>query len=535
MSTENRSITSRAFAISGIILLGILGLGLSGQGQVLSQKIEYQIASFKGSNWHANSLATLGNTSESTKIERKSSLLGDIRAAQELIHVRQYQAAIAKLQAIIKLRPDLEYTYVLLGEVYLQTNNVAQLEGLIAEVKKRFQDHQLASVLALRKDIMVHDFLAATQKLKILTADADLQTIPADVLFYYGTFAALQNDHELAQAVFKILDGMPVKKLELVVSAEGLKDTATHEYGISPNIAERVSNLVAIYQDFKQVSDGEDPHLFTLIGKNLAQNNELILARGFADIALREKPDYTDAWIVRGYTYYLQNQFADALADFNAAYKLDPIRPEIHYFLALTLTELGRDSEAALYYEKVLEQPSFSFETDLKWRLVTILLRQKKYEQVLGIYQSLATETDELEPFVSPMHQLIELAKRPDLALELAETLYKTHPNEVLAANLYAWALIADEQIVKAEGVLNKALKQESENPRTYLNLGLASEKNQKITEAAEFYKQAYDLAKANRAYAAVANLAAEAYNRLTVDVPQPANVEVGDRQQNSP
>lgn len=528
-----------ALATSGLFILGLLGVSLSDSGQVLSEKINYQLAQITKNSLQANSFSSefseKKDTQKPSKIERKNSLLGDIRKAQELINARQYQTATETLKSVIIRRPDLQYPYILLGEIYLQTQNVSQLEGLIDEIKIIFNDQALADILEIRKDIMDNDFLAASEKLKQLTIDKDLKDVPADVLFFGAVFKALQNDHETAREMFQTLDRMPVKKLELIVSAEGIKDQTKQKNSISPYFAKKASDLVTIYQEFDQVSDGEDPHLFTLIGKKLAENNEWMLAQGFAEIALREKNDYTDAWIVRGYTYYLRNKHEDALADFNTAYKLDPIRPETHYFLALTLTELGRDGEAALYYEKVLEQSTFNFETDIKLRLVTILIRQKKYEQALGIYKQLAAETDELEKFVSPMHQFIALAKRPELALELAETLYAEHEENTLAANLYAWALIADDQIVKATGILNESLKKESDNPRTHLNLGLAKEKEQKYTEAAEHYKSAYDLGKTNRAYGDIANMAAEAYNRLTVDNQQPSSIENNGRTQNSP
>jgi tetratricopeptide (TPR) repeat protein len=541
MKQINQSSTQKiALISSGFIILGILGFSFSNTGQIWSEKINYQLAQITQNKLQANSFRNTKTQSETEKepikVERKNSLLGDIRTAQERINVRQYKLAIEKLKAVIVRRPNLEYPYILLGEIYLQTQNITQLNGLIDEIKIRFKDQDLVTILEIRKSIADNDFLTASEILnKFTPTEENLSEISADILFYYGTFSALQNDHETAQEVFKVLERLPVKKLEMIVSANGIKDNSAKKNAISPHIAQKVSDLVTIYQEFKQVSDGEDPHLFTLIGKKLAENNEWMLAQGFAEIALQEKSDYTDAWIVRGYTHYLRNNFEEALADFNAAYKLDPIRPETHYFLALTLTELDRDGEAALYYEKVLEQSNFNFETDLKWRLVEILIRQKKYEQVLIIYQELATETSELEKFISPLHQLIELAKRPDLALELSETLYDEYPQDTLAANLYAWSLIADDQIIKSLGVLNEALKQESDNPRTHLNLGLAKEKEQKHTEAAEHYKTAYDLGKTNRAYSAITNMAAEAYNRITVDIQHPTNLENNGRTQNSP
>ena len=62
-----------------------------------------------------------------------------------------------------------------------------------------------------------------------------------------------------------------------------------------------------------------------------------------------------------------------------------------HYFLALTLLENQNLEEAALFFEKSLEH-DFEFASEIRWKLIEIYTKTKKYDRVVELYQFLIAE-----------------------------------------------------------------------------------------------------------------------------------------------
>ena len=195
------------------------------------------------------------------------------------------------------------------------------------------------------------------------------------------------------------------------------------------------------------------------------------------------------------------------------AYELDPIRPRVHYFLALALHEAGKNEEAVLFFEKALEH-KFEFSDEIRWKLVDIFNKQKKYGQVLDLYKELLDETVPRKKFTTAMHTIINLMKNPKAALKLTETLAEKKTDNVFILNMHSWALVANEKYIEAEEVLKKAEELEPENPRTFLNFGVLYEAQNKFEAAKKFYKKSYELG-SNTEQNTVTDLAAQKYNEL--------------------
>jgi len=172
-----------------------------------------------------------------------------------------------------------------------------------------------------------------------------------ELKFYQSVLLALQNNHEKSRENLQELANLPVQSAD---DAENSEKT-----GINPNLQKKIAGLLEVYSEFDEFADGKNPHLFALISKNLAENNEAVLAKEFASVAIKEDPEYVDGWVLRGYANYLMEDYSNALIDLRQAYELDPSRPEVYYFLALALEKSGNLPEAALFFEKSLE---FDFE-----------------------------------------------------------------------------------------------------------------------------------------------------------------------------
>ncbi|MBT3348891.1 tetratricopeptide repeat protein [bacterium] len=461
-------------------------------------------------------------------VPRRISYLGRIREAKKLMEHEYHSLATIEISAAIAEKPQLSQPYFLLGEVYLRSEQPEKLENLIAQIELKFPNHPETDVLRARKLITEKDFVSA---LAIL--ETRQETINSGLKFYHAILLALQNDHLRARDILNALKKLPIEESSLTVSESGVDEVIAAAETIPPELEKKVTDVLSVYDEFDEFADGKNPHLFALIAKKLAENEESALAHAFAELAIKEDIEYIDAWILRGYSLFLMQDYKKALGDFQHAYEMDPLRPETQYFLALTLDKTGRDEEAAMFFEKALEH-NFEFSSEVRWKLIEIFAAQQKFDRVLELYQQLVAENPEPKKFVDAVHTSIDILQRPEIALEITKKLLAENQSDVLAMNLNAWALIANKQFFDAEKILKAAQKLDPTRPRTFLNLGLLAEKQEQFSNAAELYKKAYELGK-NKPFDSVVNLAAEKYNELILRDENPAQPEATKIPANSP
>ena len=409
-----------------------------------------------------------------------------MKAGKNLLENEYYSRAALELSAALREDPDNKEIYQLLAEAHLRAGEYTKLGNIITQIHKKFPNSDLAVVLATRQLIEEEKF---TEALAILN---NKNPLPSELKFYQAMLLSLQNDHDGAIEI--------LKKLET-------NDT------LSSKIQKEVNAFMVLFEEFSQLSDGKNPHLFTLIAKTLAEYHEATLAHAFADTAIREDITYVDAWIIRGYASFLKQEYESALEDLRHAYELDTIRPETHYFLALALLKTHNDAEATLFLEKSLDH-NFAFENDVRWKLIEIYSSQQKFDKVIELYKNISKLDPQPEKFIPAVHTAVNLLKKPALALEITESLLAKNEGNILAINLHAWALIANGEYEEAATLLSAAEKIDDKNARTFLNKGLLAEKQGDRNTAKKYYKKSYELGKEDPA-SSVVNLAAEKYNEL--------------------
>ncbi len=485
-------------AWAGCIVAGLAIL--SGSGWIFRTEIQEQYAAFIKAHSKQTQVKKTG-------VPRTTSYLGRIRKAENLLAQGQISRAAIELVEAIAERPEILRPYILLGEIHLRARDFGKIKGLVAELDRRFPDAPEIEVLRAREFIAREEFKAA----QAILEHTDTNVLDPAMQLYQSVLASLQNDHATAKALLISLSERPVRE-PLVLGDEGVSEVEM-ENAITPELAAKVEALQGVYNEFSQFADGEDPHLFALLAKALAENNEPILARSFADVAIREDIAYVDAWMLRGYSNFLLNNIPAALEDLRHAYKLDPVRPEVEYFLALTLEKSGQKIEASMFHEKLLTR-DFPYKSEVRWKLIELLTEQKEMDRVVELYQELALDEPAPKKYVSALHTLINVLHRPKEALSLTKIILSEQPKNVLALNLYSWALIEDGQFAEALGFLKKAEKLNPENPRTQLNFGLLNEREGNPVAAREFYKKCYELGQ-GKPFNSVVDLAVDRYNTL--------------------
>ena len=475
-------------------------------------------------------ISDIKRTTQTTKgIPRKTSYLGRIRKAKDLINKGYFTLATLELTEAIKEKPDFIEPYLLLGEIYNQSNDIKKLDNLLTNLQENFKNNPYILIIQIRKWINEKKFAESLDLFK------NTKDLPQDLKFYHAVLLSLQNNHIESKKILKELEKLSSKTKEFQITEEGITSTNTNSKNIlQQEFTKKIKDFAVVYEEFENLHEGKNAHLFAKLSKVLAENNEAILAKEFADAAIKEDIGYIDGWILRGYAQFLAQDFENALNDFRHAYELDPIRPEIHYFLALALYEQKNYSEAALFFEKSLEY-DFKFSEEVRWKLVEIFARQKKFDRVLTLYEELLEYDSKPEKFVAAVHTAVDLVKKPEIALKFTKILLSKNENDVFAMNIHAWALIANKNFLEAENILNKAKELESENPRTFLNLGLLYEEKKEFESAIQMYQKSYELGKKYKNFSSLVNLAAEKYNELLIQNEKPITPEAPKMPEHSP
>ncbi len=457
-------------------------------------------------------------------VKRRTSYQGRLRETQTLIDHEYFSLATIELSTAIQEQPDVIDPYLLLGEIYIRTRDTNKLGNLIAQLKKDFPDSPDVPVLEGRKLIAEEAFSEA-----LIFFEKEDNELSPELKFYHAILLSLQNDHNGAKAILEKLRFLPARSNDWT-------DSPTKREQALTSFGEKVESVHTAYNEFENLNEGKNPHLFGLIGKVLAEHNENILAHKFAEIAIKEDINYVDAWIVRGFANLQLGENEVALQDLRHAYELDSIRPQTHYFLALALHKVGEDDEAILFFEKSLEH-DFEFSDEVRWKLVELFTAQKNYDRVIELYTDLLDTDSKPQKFVSAIHTAVDILQKPELALEFAERLIQDDPESSFALNMYGWALVVNKQFIQAEKILTKAERIDPENPRTFLNLGLLNEEQAEFAKAKELYKKSYDLGKdlEGEAATAVTNLAAGKYNELLARTEKPEEQEAPINPKNSP
>lgn len=455
----------------------------------------------------------------------KKSYLGLIQEAEELIEKQHFPKAANNLSSAIKQKPDQIKPYLLLGEMYVRTQQNDKLTNLIQELGQKFPTEDATAILEARRLIMNHEYEEA---LKTFTTNQEI--LPPALSFYHATLLALQNDHETAQEKLKTILSYDKEDHQV---ADNTEQNEENLQTVSPEILVKAEGLLDIYEQFETISDGKNPHLFALLSKSLSENNEAHLAKEFATNAIKEDVSYIDAWVLRGYASFLLQEYDSALKDLEYAYEIAPERTNTHYFLGLTYLETEQLDKATLFLEKVLDT-DFAFSREVRWKLVDLYTKQKKYDKVLELYDELLAESDNPKDYVSPLQMAIEVLNKPETALEFTSKLIKKDPQNFISYNFHAWALIANEQYHEAKETLEQALEIKPDNPGSYLYLGLLYEEQQKFSKALEYYKKSYEFGK-DTSEIGITQLAAQKHNQLAEQKNRPTQPQASERDPNSP
>ncbi len=228
--------------------------------------------------------------------------------------------------------------------------------------------------------------------------------------------------------------------LALVAIAEGVHDTAEEEVdlaiaGWDPLIRAHARKLKAAYEEYQRFPGSPEIHLITLLSKALAETQECELSLPLLTQVVAARPDYRDAWIVRGYCELTTERTAAARSSLEQAYSLDPEKPEIQYFLARAYALTGDAGNAVTYAQFALRngfQPEREVRSFLAGAAERAGMPQVTLEQLTLLTQDPQPEL----AWFTKLAQLHMTAERPMEAVLAAQAAVEKFPEDGRALDL---------------------------------------------------------------------------------------------------
>ncbi len=209
------------------------------------------------------------------------------------------------------------------------------------------------------------------------------------------------------------------------------------------------STLRNAYQEFALFEHGEDVHRDTLLARALAEIDECPTAQTILTNVLTTKDDYRDAWIVQGYCELMSGATKDALTSLERAYAIDPIKPEIQYFLARAYFNLGDPQNAITFLQYAISN-GFEPKNDARNLLIEYAKEGGSIDLALENLQILLQEesalsTRRLQDFTALALSTQERALK---ALSFLEEVQKKNPESVplLVASIQCAEIAKEEE-----------------------------------------------------------------------------------------
>ncbi|MBD2430490.1 tetratricopeptide repeat protein [Fischerella sp. FACHB-380] len=146
---------------------------------------------------------------------------------------------------------------------------------------------------------------------------------------------------------------------------------------------EKVLEFQDLLAEKHQTEDGRASLLFEL-GNLLVSAKEYEAAIASYDKAVEIKPDYQEAWFMRGIALFQLGRYEEAIASYDKAVEIKPDYQEAWYIRGIALFQLGRYEEAIASYDKAVEiKPDYQE----AWYIRGIALRQLgRYEEAIASY-----------------------------------------------------------------------------------------------------------------------------------------------------
>ena len=401
---------------------------------------------------------------------------------------KEYTRALTKYIQVNKQNPTDQSIINKIWNIYFHLNKYSQSYKYFSQIKdyNQLNKHRALKALFYSEDIKWENI----EKIKseILTFE-----LTKDEQFYYtNSLVCTVNYHDCRQNYQDYFDKIKVNPES---GTWELLDTWIITFQELINIQEAITN----YKNF-QLDDLS--YKAALISWAYFQNELYPIAIETSKDTLINSPDYRPLIKIIAKSYYEMGEYIDAkkfLIQYNGLWDNEP---EISYFLGIVHQKLREDTRSTIQLRKSI-QLGFTRDLDVKRRLLFNYYQLGDTDKMLWIFQEIIRDNIN-EVTVQDMSLAIFyhiLNDKNDKATIFTTFALKKFPENEVFYWYHGWLIlqeenISDENLLKAEEVLQKWLAINNKNPMISLTLWQLEEKRGNMQKAFIFYKQTVSLDK---------------------------------------
>lgn len=414
----------------------------------------------------------------------------------------------------VRPRPADRATWLATARTLLQNGQPAAAAEKLLGLLQAEPENAEARELLVRAQIESKQPEPARQNLAVW------QTAVGESPAYFGYLGQIEILADNLPAAFTALeksgDTAPVPRAML----DAFYDKQTEVQDLLANSTDYAAKtLLAAYTEYARFPESPKTHLDTLLARAFNATGYFTLAAAKLQPVIAANPDYRDAWLLLGYSYYARAKYPAARQAYQTAYDLDPTRAEAQYFLGLTAVQL-HDLPAAEEYFMLALKNKYAHPAEVTRQLAEVTYAAGKFDAAAGYYAALLRlgEVD-VTAFTRPIYLYLEKLHDGNTAWRLAQQAVAAYPQSAEAQNLAGWVSIKNGFLDEGYDYLVRATELNPALPAPYYNFGLYYEAKNSLENAQKMYRKAYELDPAG----GIGRLSAEAYNRL-LPAAQPAN-----------
>lgn len=227
--------------------------------------------------------------------------------------------------------------------------------------------------------------------------------------------------------------------------------------GWEPVLRSYARTIQGAYDEYALFPGSPDHHLTTLLARALAQAQECELALPMLSQVTQKQADYRDAWVLQGYCELTTERPAEALSSLETAYRIDPEKPEIQYFLARAYAAQGDHGNAVTFARYAVEN-GFAPAAEARRLVVREALAIGDADLALQQEDALVAAADATVETYGEYLSVAISAGKTEAAVQKGTEATQKWPEDARAFDLLGWALLESGDKAGAKTALEKAL-----------------------------------------------------------------------------
>ncbi|HRH65582.1 MAG TPA: tetratricopeptide repeat protein [Bacteroidia bacterium] len=451
-----------------------------------------------------------------------------ISSARAQREVGDYNKAVRDYESALQLNPENAITYFELGEVEFLTNeNEIATKNFIRAIEKKkiYPEANYYLGQIAMKEAKSDRYLRAGNYFKLAISQ--------------GLSNELKNKiQQTADEFYNSVKDMsnPQNALAPLNCAIQIYDNKSDYYIARGNAYSKMGDLRKAIADYRTAStlENTDHMNHFLLGIAYYENEQLDSAKISFFKSLDIKDNFYPAKIYMGQTCYKEKEYAKSIGYFEDALKLKKDSARIYYYIGNAYSQLHQTQKALDYYAKALdrdeEDPDFNVgRGNVYFDLNEYKQAIKDYNHALGHNPELADallhraqcliRMEDYDPALSDLNKYIQkrsvdpealrlrgicLVKKSNYPMAIedfksSKKLDKAYVSEPVLNRYLAYSYLKINEPVHALDCISQLLQTDQNNPHGLLYKGVALSQQNKMADAMDFFKQAFQTGKFTR------------------------------------